>query len=63
MKTSRGILMGTAVSLFLSAVALDAASYLPLSDKDLAKRTPVIVRATVKGSTVRSTKPSQRTAG
>ena len=53
MKTSRGILMGTAVSLFLSAVGLDAATYLPLSDKDLARRSPVVVRAIVQGSSQR----------
>ena len=53
MKTARRILLVSAAGLFLSALGLDAATYLPLSDKDLARRSPVIVRATVLGSSQR----------
>lgn len=53
MKRARGILLCSALGLFLSAVGLDAATYLPLSDQDLARRSPVIARAMVQGSAVR----------
>jgi PKD repeat protein len=53
MKTARGTLLSSALGLLLSAAGLDAATYLPLSDQDLARRSPIILRALVKGSAVR----------
>ncbi|MGH9363724.1 MAG: hypothetical protein ACRD1B_00455, partial [Thermoanaerobaculia bacterium] len=53
MKTARGLLFLAVAALVGSAAAVFGATYLPLSDQDLARRSPVIVRAVVLDNTVR----------
>jgi len=50
--TATAILLGLALVLVMAA-SVDAATYLPLSDRDLAARAPVVVRAVVQQSSVR----------